>query len=289
MKPMALVIFATAIASLLTPFAAHAATKADSLSSCIEGALSPDESEVLLTEILEWTHLYTDANRENVGACYEKLTGELAAFVQGEGLVFGSEAQQVIVERQRLQAKAEAETIRRNEAVLRQSMIREELKCSLLEEWDVLSGEKAAADDVLNADELVQDARKSEAYIETYMACSDWFSTDRISALTSAVCSPMFRELGLPDSEISGPTYAEVVAAQTVVKETTVNLTTITSSLRQVERDEDYVNRYSEEDLYDVRQALATVVEQSRTVEFTQNEEATSKCEILWWKWKSEN
>lgn len=259
-----------------------AASKYAMLQECVDGELSEDDSTAMLAELRQWGPIPGTIFQKRAAECYQNITGEVAIYVENRGLIYGEEAQ-TLFGQQFEKAKAKAE------AVLLQPTVREDLKCSLLEDWNALRSKKAAADQIINADAVLEDRRRNEAYNATYNACRDWYGSDSTKALTSAVCSPLFLEYGLPDSGIAGPTRDEVLAAQSASTGASLDITLIDIRLRSVQIDEKYVAEYSEEALYDLKKEVEDEREAQAALPAPSNEEPLSACEVLWLKWQSEN
>jgi hypothetical protein len=169
-----------------------AATKFEQMESCLNGNITKQESDALLNEIREWLFISSPVLQDKIAECYAELTGFPSEFVMGKGVLSGPEM----------------EAIQDRQAVLLRRKC--ELKDAILEAKTAI----LLLQEVLEKAEQSSLERQQEALRETFLECQRWAKEDRREALTNAVCSDIFQEVGLPNFEIKGPTYQEVELAK---------------------------------------------------------------------------
>lgn len=168
-----------------------AATKLDQMESCLNGSLTKQQSDTLLNEINEWLFISSPVLQSKIAECHEKLTGFPSEFVMGKGVLSGPE----------MEAIQDRKTV-----LLRR-------KCELKDEIMDAKTAILPLQEVLEKAKRSEFGRQQEALLETVLECQRWATEDRREALTNSVCSEILREVGLPNSEIKGPTYQEVQTA----------------------------------------------------------------------------
>lgn len=175
--------------TIFTPTIASASLTDSVLKMCIEGRLPEGESNNLI-DLIEKTKVVQSRYGESaIAICYTKLTGKESVFIQGEGVVYGDAAE--------IKSNRDKELI--------------DLRCKILDEISELHSAIAASEAGLKEYRSSLDDRKSEARIAIAKECFDWAKSDRRAALTNTVCSSVFLEGGLPNSDVGGLTSADAL------------------------------------------------------------------------------
>ena len=216
---------------------------------CVEGTLPNDQRDALIADLADQTHLFTTFTRDKAAACFTKLIGHPAEFIQGTGLVFDeaarSQVQQAkqIAERERQlgeQRAADAEA-----AKIAAIAEREALRCDLLAQRRANIDAMRPHQATLARFDATKIARKIEARLRTYEECSAWAEENLREALTNNVCQVVFSEIGLPDSEFNDPNPNEVLTASTSLATLEEHNGTIEAQLQRIADEERFSAQYS--------------------------------------------
>ena len=211
--------FKPAVISLLfiasAPTTVSAQNRAQAIKGCLDETLSDVEKVELLAAMENWRIVFTAFVEENAAACFTKLTGQPAEFVNNTGFITGEAGLMALeaasnlaaaekAERLELEAAAEAERLELEAAAAEAVRSRIcEIK-ELVTQYDKTINE---------ADATRQDGR-IETLSATVQECSSWYEDSPKEALTNDICNSIFAAGGLPNSAISGPSQSEVLLAE---------------------------------------------------------------------------
>lgn len=229
---------------------------------CMDGTLPELERAALIKDLSELTITFSPYVEKNAAACFTILTGEPTEFSKGSGLVYGDTAIKAVqqardqAERDKLLAEQERA---KSEAELAQTLVsaggeRQRRKCELLDKQRELSAALQAEVDAIAEFERVDEARRLEAKVATIDECNAWATEDLREALTNPVCQAVFAQIGLPNSEVTGPSeqaYSSSIAKRDMLSS---EASLVEQELDLIRSEEEFLKTSSERDLYDLKQ-----------------------------------
>ncbi len=74
--------------------------------------------------------------------------------------------------------------------------------------------------------------------METVNQCNSWADDDLLAAITNPVCQAVFAEMGLPNSEVQGPTINDFINASSSLASIETELKTIEYMLKTIDEEE---------------------------------------------------
>ena len=227
-KPKLKTVICSGLIFLGLATTASALTKAEKVSACLDSPLSDDEEKTLLTDIDSWVNIYADSVRLNSAACYTKLTGEPAKFVNGIGIVSGETtledmlkdkesienerlAREAIAKAERLKKEAERVALEKSKIQLEAEMKKLQKQVSCVSVRTLIIGTELEA-----ISERFQQSNQLLILNDTHSACTELYSNEKSEAMLNLTCVDVFERMGHPDlafseSEIKATLSAEII------------------------------------------------------------------------------
>ena len=226
--------FKPAVISLLfiasAPTTVSAQNRAQAIKGCLDETLSDVEKVELLAAMENWRIVFTAFVEENAAACFTKLTGQPAEFVNNTGFITGEVELAALEDARTTAAKEEAERLAAEAAVEaailelgaarreRQAAAeearreREALQSKLEAEVAKLDKHNACISakrsellsDIEAVDNQNNETNNSLIINDTYSACSELYLKDKSSVMLNQSCIDAFKRLGHPNLVLAG-------------------------------------------------------------------------------------
>ena len=235
------------------PNTALALNKDQAVKGCLDGTLSQQERSELLLDMETWTTVFSSFVEENAGACFTKLTGQTAEFLNNSGFIMG-EAALTALEDARNSVALEEEAKREAQAAIAEAQAaeaearagaKEAVRLRICEIRELISKH----DKTINEAEAARQDRRIETLSATVQECSSWYEDSPKEALTNDMCNAIFAAGGLPNSTISGPSQSELLLAELSKQNIETELEILVASGMLIE---DFMAQYKSDETEDV-------------------------------------
>ena len=246
--------FRPAVISLLfiasVPTTALAQNRAQAIKGCLDETLSDVEKVELLAAMENWRIVFTAFVEENAAACFTKLTGQPAKFVNNTGFIIGEAGLMALEAASNLAAAEKAERLEREAAeeaarLEREAISEEAVRSRICEILELVT----QYDKTINEAEAARQDRRIETLSATVQECSSWYDDSPKEALTNDICNSIFAAGGLPNSTISGPSQSELLLAELSKQNAETELEILVASGMLLE---DFTAQYKSDETEDV-------------------------------------
>ena len=246
--------FRPAVISLLfiasVPTTALAQNRAQAIKGCLGETLSDVEKVELLAAMENWRIVFTAFVEENAAACFTKLTGQPAEFVNNTGFITGEAGLMALEAASNLAAAEKAERLELEAAeeaarLEREAISEEAVSSRICEILELVT----QYDKTINEAEAARQDRRIETLSATVQECSSWYDDSPKEALTNDICNSIFAAGGLPNSTISGPSQSELLLAELSKQNAETELEILVASGMLLE---DFTAQYKSDETEDV-------------------------------------
>jgi hypothetical protein len=186
---------------------ASALTQSEKIKSCLDGTLSLEEEPLLIIEMQNWKVTFSPFVQNNTAACFTKLTGEPAEFINGEGLIIDQQGLTTLQEaREKAQANRIAQELEREVQALEREAAEEALKVLKSRIYENISRlmkhEKCVEAKRLDVVKSIEAIEKENSLIisrDTHAACTALYAKDKTNVMMNQTCIEAFKSFGHPE------------------------------------------------------------------------------------------